>query len=176
MVYTHLDSTMIALVSSSPEQTLRLGECLGQLLHGGEVICLEGQLGAGKTCLAQGIGRGWGAADDLTSPTFTLIHELHRSADRAKLYHVDLYRLDSEAQAWLLGLTDLMDEVQASVLIEWPERAPTILPADRLWITLDYIDETHRRLTFHATGETQQAMLDAFEKQAAELFSQGAAL
>ena len=160
-----LESTTLEFISGSPVQTARIGERLGRLLRGGEVICLEGQLGAGKTCLAQGIGRGWGTAEELTSPTFTLIHELRRPIDRSKLYHVDLYRLNSESEAWMLGLTDLM-ESDDSVIIEWPERAPTILPPDRLWITLEFVDETRRRLTFTATDGVHQALVNALKKNA----------
>lgn len=160
-----LDLTTLEFVSGSPAQTMRIGERLGRLLHGGEVICLEGQLGAGKTCLAQGIGRGWGATDDLTSPTFTLIHELRRERDRAKLYHVDLYRIETEREAWLLGLIDLMD-ASASMLIEWPERAPSLLPPDRLWIKLEFVDDTRRRLTFTATDPTHLALVNALKKSA----------
>ena len=160
-----LDPNVIEFVSGSSTQTARIGERLGRLLRGGEVICLEGQLGAGKTCFAQGLGRGWGATDDLTSPTFTLIHELRRAKDRARLYHVDLYRLESEREAWLLGLSDLMDAT-ATVLIEWPERAMSLLPPDRLWITLDLLDDTRRRLTFRATDAVHQKLLDALKRDA----------
>ncbi len=160
-----LDPNVVEFVSGSPAQTVRLGERLGKLLHGGEVICLEGNLGAGKTCLAQGIGRGWGATDDLTSPTFTLIHELRRTHDKARLYHVDLYRIEKEAEAWLLGLTDLMDST-ASVLIEWPERAPSLLPPDRLWIKLEFLDDTRRRLSFDATAGSHLKLLNEFKKSA----------
>jgi tRNA threonylcarbamoyladenosine biosynthesis protein TsaE len=160
-----LDPNVVEFVSGSPSQTMRLGERLGRLLHGGEVICLEGNLGSGKTCLAQGIGRGWGASDDLTSPTFTLIHELRRPQDKARLYHIDLYRIEKEAEAWMLGLTDLMDTT-ASVLIEWPERAPSLLPSDRLWIKLEYLDDTRRRMSFNATDELHLKLLHSFKKQA----------
>ncbi|MFN8597383.1 MAG: tRNA (adenosine(37)-N6)-threonylcarbamoyltransferase complex ATPase subunit type 1 TsaE [Anaerolineae bacterium] len=160
-----LDPNVVEFVSGSHAQTARLGERLGRLLRGGEIICLEGQLGAGKTCFAQGLGRGWGATDDLTSPTFTLIHELRRAADRMRLYHVDLYRLESEREAWLLGLSDLMDST-AVVLIEWPERAASLLPPDRLWIKLDLLDDTRRRLTFRATDPVHQKLLDAFKRDA----------
>ncbi len=159
-----LDSTAIEIISRSPDQTAQLGERLGRLLRGGEVICLAGQLGAGKTVFAQGIGRGWGATDELTSPTFTLIHELQRSVDRLKLYHIDLYRVEQESEAWLLGLIDLMDE-RASVLIEWPERARSILPPDRLWITLEYVDDTQRRLSFAATDPIHQSLLSLLSLQ-----------
>ena len=160
-----LDPNVVEFVSGSPEQTARIGERLGKLLSGGEVICLEGQLGAGKTCFAQGVGRGWGASDDLTSPTFTLIHELQRARDRARLYHVDLYRTEQESEAWLLGLTDLMDST-ASLIIEWPERAPSLLPPDRLWVELETIDETRRRLTFNAAGDAHLQLLSALKKSA----------
>ena len=160
-----LDPNVVEFVSGSPVQTARIGERLGRLLRGGEVICLEGNLGAGKTCFAQGLGRGWGATDDLTSPTFTLIHELQRAADKARLYHVDLYRIEHEAEAWMLGLTDLMDST-ASVVIEWPERAPSLLPPERLWIKLETLDETRRRLTFRASEKTHLTLLSALKKSA----------
>ncbi len=160
-----LDLNVMEFVSGSPAQTIRIGERLGRLLRGGEIICLEGNLGAGKTCFAQGIGRGWGATADLTSPTFTLIHELHRAPDKARLYHVDLYRIEREAEAWMLGLTDLMDST-ASVIIEWPERALSLLPPDRLWIKLEMLDETRRRLTFSATDDAHLQLLNALKKNA----------
>ncbi len=160
-----LDPNVVEFVSGSPVQTARIGERLGRLLRGGEIICLEGNLGAGKTCLAQGIGRGWGATDELTSPTFTLIHELRRAQDAARLYHVDLYRIEKENEAWLLGLTDLMDST-ASVIIEWPDRAPLLLPPDRLWIQLELLDDTRRRLTFQATDDFHLDLLNALKRSA----------
>jgi tRNA threonylcarbamoyladenosine biosynthesis protein TsaE len=160
-----LDPNVVEFVSGSPTQTARIGERLGWLLRGGEIICLEGTLGAGKTCFAQGLGRGWGATDDLTSPTFTLIHELHRAVDNARLYHVDLYRIEHEAEAWMLGLSDLMDST-ASVVIEWPERAPSLLPPERLWIKLETLDETRRRLTFRASEQSHLNLLSALKKSA----------
>jgi tRNA threonylcarbamoyladenosine biosynthesis protein TsaE len=160
-----LDPNVVEFVSGSPTQTARIGERLGKLLRGGEIICLEGSLGAGKTCFAQGLGRGWGATDDLTSPTFTLIHELRRASDQARLYHIDLYRIEKEVEAWMLGLTDLMDST-ASVVIEWPERALSLLPAERLWIKLETLDDTRRRLTFSATEQTHLNLLNALKKSA----------
>lgn len=160
-----LDLNVMEFVSGSPTQTARIGERLGRFLRGGEIICLEGNLGAGKTCLAQGIGRGWGATADLTSPTFTLIHELRRAPDQARLYHVDLYRIEREAEAWMLGLTDLMDST-ASVVIEWPERALALLPPERLWIKLETLDETRRRLTFSAVDDAHLLLLNALKKSA----------
>ena len=160
-----LDPHIVEFVSGSPIQTARIGERLGKLLRGGEIICLAGNLGAGKTCFAQGVGRGWGATDDLTSPTFTLIHELRRPQDQARLYHVDLYRIEREIEAWMLGLTDLMDST-ASVIIEWPDRAPSLLPLERLWIQLELLDETRRRLIFRATDHVHWEVLMALRHSA----------
>ena len=94
-----------------------------------------------------------------------MIHELRRAADKARLYHVDLYRIEKEAEAWMLGLTDLMDAT-ASVVIEWPERAPALLPPERLWIKLETLDETRRRLTFRATEQVHLNLLNALKKSA----------
>jgi tRNA threonylcarbamoyladenosine biosynthesis protein TsaE len=160
-----LDPNVVEFVSGSPKQTARIGERLGKLLQGGEIICLAGNLGAGKTCFAQGVGRGWGATDNLTSPTFTLIHELNRAQDKARLYHVDLYRIEKETEAWMLGLTDLMDAT-ASVLIEWPDRAPSLLPSERLWLELEALDDTRRRLIFRAADEFHLGLLKALRKSA----------
>jgi tRNA threonylcarbamoyladenosine biosynthesis protein TsaE len=152
-------------VSGSPAQTARIGERLGRLLQPGDVICLEGPLGAGKTCLAQGIGAGWGASDDVTSPTFTLIHELRHASDPAMLYHVDLYRIESEAEARDLGLSDVFDG-QATCVVEWPERARGLLPTERLLVRLAPLDDTRRRLTFSAGGVRHRMLLSDLKRTA----------
>ncbi|NLX11994.1 MAG: tRNA (adenosine(37)-N6)-threonylcarbamoyltransferase complex ATPase subunit type 1 TsaE, partial [Chloroflexi bacterium] len=92
------------LTSHSVEQTLHLGRALGELLRPGDLICLAGDLGAGKTALTRGIGAGWGAREAVTSPTFTLIHEHRRPQDDQVLYHVDCYRLHGAEDAWNIGL------------------------------------------------------------------------
>jgi tRNA threonylcarbamoyladenosine biosynthesis protein TsaE len=158
-----LDEHTLEFISRSPEQTRRLGTRLGELLRGGEWICLEGELGAGKTCLAQGIATGWGVTGPVRSPTFTLIHEFRRPGDRHKLYHVDLYRIANVSEAWALGLDDVWvgNEV---FIIEWPERAEAILPAERLWIRLNVLDEVRRMLRFSVQGDRYQALLENFRR------------
>ena len=160
-----LDEHTLEFISRNPEQTRRLGARLGKLLQDGEWICLEGELGAGKTCLAQGIAAGWGVTGPVRSPTFTLIHEFGRPSDRHKLYHVDLYRIASAAEAWGLGLDELSAGDSVCV-IEWPEHAETILPAERLWIRLTVLDEMRRMLRFAASGEQYQKLLQDFRKAA----------
>jgi tRNA threonylcarbamoyladenosine biosynthesis protein TsaE len=117
--------------TASEEETIALGERLARELPSKQVVLLIGQLGAGKTMLAKGIVKGLGAAspDEVSSPTFTLIHE------HGSVYHVDLYRLDELRELATLGLEDLFDR-EAIVLIEWGERFPQILPAERTEISI----------------------------------------
>jgi tRNA threonylcarbamoyladenosine biosynthesis protein TsaE len=118
--------------TSSEDETIALGERLARTLPQKGVVLLIGNLGAGKTTLAKGIVKGLGAAspDEVSSPTFTLIHEY---SDR--VYHVDLYRLDDPRAVARLGLDELFDR-DALVLIEWGERFPGLLPEDRTEIRL----------------------------------------
>jgi tRNA threonylcarbamoyladenosine biosynthesis protein TsaE len=158
-----LDDRTLEFVSGSPEQTRRLGARLGELLQGGELICLSGDLGTGKTCLAQGLGQGWGADQVLRSPTFTLINEWRRASDAQRLYHADMYRLTSADQAWTLGLEELWNESDVC-MIEWPERIAPLLPPERLWIALTLIDDTRRQLRLTADGRRYQALLTRFKR------------
>ena len=161
-----LDEKSLEFISRSPEQTRRLGVRLGQLLRGGEVICLQGDLGAGKTVLAQGIGRGWGAVAALVSPTFVLVREHRRPSGKQRLLHVDFYRLDDERAAWGLGLDDWLGADDAVVIVEWPERAPSVLPAERLWVRLERAEPGRRQLLLTAHGAVYQALLREFRRQA----------
>ena len=118
-----LDEHTLEFVSRSPDQTQRLGARLGALLQGGDVICLEGSLGSGKTCLAQGVGRGWGVGQTLVSPTFVLVREYARPMDTVKLYHADLYRIAGANEAMGLGMDEFVGYAHAASIIEWAERA-----------------------------------------------------
>jgi tRNA threonylcarbamoyladenosine biosynthesis protein TsaE len=115
--------------TASEEETIALGERLAAELPRRGVVLLIGNLGAGKTTLAKGIVRGRGAAehDDVVSPTFTLIHEY---GPDGSVYHIDLYRLEKAHQVATLGLEEIFDR-DALVLIEWGERFPEVLPAQR---------------------------------------------
>lgn len=128
--------------TSSEDETIALGERLALTLPAKGVVLLIGNLGAGKTTLAKGIVKGLGAAspDEVSSPTFTLIHEY---SDR--VYHVDLYRLDDPRAVARLGLDELFDR-DAVVLIEWGERFPELLPEDRTEIRLTQTDGDNRTI------------------------------
>jgi tRNA threonylcarbamoyladenosine biosynthesis protein TsaE len=118
--------------TASEEETIALGQRLAHDLPRAAVVLLIGNLGAGKTTLVKGIASGRGAvgADEVSSPTFTLIHEY-----APDLYHIDLYRLDDPREVATLGLEELFDR-KALILIEWGERFPQLMPASRIEIRL----------------------------------------
>lgn len=160
-----LYSNTLDFTSSGVAQTERLGERLGVLLQAGDVLCLSGELGAGKTALARGVARGWGSQDRVTSPTFTLINEYPRESDGRILYHMDSYRLESEEDVLTVGIEDIL-LAEETVMIEWPERLETFLPAERLVITLTPTEETKRRIRMEALGERPLQLLDQFKQNA----------
>ena len=130
--------------TASEEATIALGEQLAASLPRKRVVLLIGNLGAGKTTMAKGMVRGLGAAepDDVSSPTFTLIHEY---GTEGRVYHVDLYRLDEPRQVATLGLDEIFDR-DAVVLIEWGERFPQLLPAERTEIRIRTIANDEREI------------------------------
>ncbi len=161
-----LSPDTLDFTSNSLEQTTRLGVRLGELLAAGDLICLSGDLGAGKTAFAAGVGRGWRAREVVNSPTFVFSHEHRRDVDDVLLYHVDCYRLSGAEDAESIGIADILagDSV---VLIEWPERILSILPAERLWISLVAADvPTRRQIQFRASGTRYQTLLDSFRRGA----------
>jgi tRNA threonylcarbamoyladenosine biosynthesis protein TsaE len=160
-----LDERTLDFISSSVEQTVRLGVRLGELLEIGDLICLSGELGTGKTAFAQGIGRGWGASRHVTSPTYTLVNEYQRLHDGRILFHIDCYRLENEADVVTAGIGDILDDGGA-IMIEWPERISTYLPDDRLWLELRHVNETRRGLRIKADGSRALDLLKEFRQSA----------
>lgn len=152
------------IISHSVEQTQRLGTRLGALLQKGDLVCLSGDMGAGKTVFSAGIGRGWEAEILLTSPTFNLVHEHHRSRDNQRLYHLDCYRLKGTEDAESIGLDDLL-EGNGPVIVEWAERIEKLLPPERLWIEVRVVEETRRNFLIEATGERAKALIEQFRAQ-----------
>jgi len=162
---TILDEKTIDFISSSFEQTVRLGVRLGELLQVGDVVCLSGELGSGKTALAQGIGRGWGAGRRVTSPTFTLVNEYPRLRDGCILYHIDCYRLERQADIVTAGLEDILTDGGA-IMIEWPEHIEPLLPESRLWIDLRHVSETRRGVRVKSQGDRPADLLKQFRRSA----------
>ena len=160
-----LDERTLDFISSSAEQTVRLGVRLGELINVGDVVCLSGELGSGKTAFAQGIGRGWGASRHVTSPTFTLVNEYQRLNDPRKLYHIDCYRLEGDADTITTGIDDILID-GGVIMIEWPERISAILPQERLWIEFRHISETRRGVLIKAEGDRAFELLQQFRQSA----------
>lgn len=131
--------------TSSPEETIALGRELAGMLTPPKLVLLRGDLGAGKTTLVKGIAQAFEAAseDDVTSPTFTLIHEYHGA--KAILYHIDLYRVDTQRELDTLGLDDLMGE-NSILLIEWGEKFPRFVQDRDVEIALESTGEERRKL------------------------------
>jgi tRNA threonylcarbamoyladenosine biosynthesis protein TsaE len=129
----------------SAEETVVFGRTLAAELTPPLLILLRGDLGTGKTTLVKGIAEGFGAAlaDDVTSPTFTLVHEYR--GPRAALYHIDLYRVDTEKELETLGLDDLI-EPTSILLIEWGEKFPRFVRERNVEIVLERVDENERRI------------------------------
>lgn len=142
----------LVINTNSPKQTEELGEKLGKMLEPADVVCLIGELGAGKTAFTRGLGRGWGTTARVTSPTFTLINEYARPSDGRILYHLDCYRLTNDDDVETIGLEDIL-AADGAVVIEWPQVASSWLPDDRLSIEIEHVDEDGRAFNFSGSGE-----------------------
>jgi tRNA threonylcarbamoyladenosine biosynthesis protein TsaE len=128
------------LATADEEETRGVGERLGRVLRKGDIVLLSGDLGTGKTCFTQGIGRGLDCSSSVNSPSFVLMNEYE---GREKLFHVDLYRIEDVEELDDLGLWDYAE--RGVLVIEWPERGADLLPGDGLVIELRYGDIDHQR-------------------------------
>jgi tRNA threonylcarbamoyladenosine biosynthesis protein TsaE len=174
------------IISHSSAQTQRLGQRLGELLCGGELLLLDGQLGTGKTTFTQGLAKGMGITDMISSPTFTLLKEYRgqsrqplpssdlpaaqKEAQSVKsnhrglaLYHFDLYRLEEPDEIIDLGFEDYFYGSGVCV-VEWAGNADLHWPSERLYIRLKIMSETKRGLLFSATGTRYCELLRQFQK------------
>ena len=143
------------LISHSPEQTQILGQRIGELALPGDVFLLVGELGTGKTCLTQGIAWGLDIKEYTLSPSFVIMRELY---GRLPLYHIDLYRLDRIEESMELGLDDYLYG-RGVCVVEWAEKALSILPTEHLLIEIDYLSDTERSLQMKPMGPRYQGLL-----------------
>ena len=127
-------SANLSIQTSSPEETQQVGQIIGEQSQPGDIYLLTGPLGAGKTCLTQGIGRGMGVAGHPRSPTFVL---MTRYEGKLTLHHMDLYRINDPLEAWDLGLEEYLSGDGVCV-IEWADQAEELFPENALWINMDY--------------------------------------
>jgi tRNA threonylcarbamoyladenosine biosynthesis protein TsaE len=166
----------LEVISQRPTQTQRLGTALGALLRMGDLILLDGQLGAGKTTFTQGLAKGMHISEVVNSPTFTLLKEYMGSslapqgpsadppvATKLALYHFDLYRLDDPDEIVDLGFEEYFYGSGVCV-VEWAGNADALWPDDRLYVHLSSVDEKKRRLLFVASGSRYCELLQQFQK------------
>lgn len=158
-----LDSHTVDFFTRSPEQTRHMGMRLGGALQSGDVICLQGDLGAGKTTFVQGIAEGWGSVDAVSSPTFIIVNQ-YRDGNEMQLFHMDAYRLDSMPEAEELDLDAML--ARGPLLIEWPERMERLIPPERLWVQLEYMNEDEREMKFRSHGKRYDDLLEVIRHAA----------
>ena len=153
---------MFTCLTHSPEETAALAELVGQRVHEGTVICLEGDLGAGKTLFVQSFARTLGVEGEVTSPTFNLMNIYEGICP---IYHFDLYRLESEEELDDIGFYEYTEEPEGIVVIEWPDKFPESLPDDYVEIhirrTAD--DETSRQITVASIGAQYEPFVKELE-------------
>jgi tRNA threonylcarbamoyladenosine biosynthesis protein TsaE len=147
----------VRVVTRAPSDTLALGERLGRVARAGDLICLWGELGAGKTQLTKGVALGLGIEGTVNSPTFVLMSEY---AGRLPLFHVDLYRLADAADALAGGVIDERQEDGLTV-VEWPDRMGVVLPRARLDVRIDGTGDEPREITLVAGSQRYAAYLEA---------------
>jgi tRNA threonylcarbamoyladenosine biosynthesis protein TsaE len=145
----------VELTTRSPEQTQEFGTRLGKIARSGDVVLLTGKLGAGKTCLTQGIAWGLDIDDYAISPSFVLVRELY---GRLPLYHLDFYRLENLEEIAELGLDEYFYGQGVSV-VEWADRALSLLPPENLLIEMDYVSDSERRLKLKPSGKRYREMV-----------------
>src|SRR2546426_5511248 len=147
-------TSKLDIISHSSAQTQRLGTRLGELLQGGELLLLDGQLGTGKTTFTQGLAKGMGITAIISSPTFTLLKEYPpegQPQSRPALYHFDLYRLDDPEEVFALGFEDYFASSGVCV-VEWADKADPLWVEEHLRIRFKIMSETKRGIVFLATG------------------------
>lgn len=138
------------LVTHSAEETEKIGEEFASQLKPGDVVCLYGDLGAGKTTFTKGIAKGLGISSRIISPTFTLIrqHEIENRKDIRMLYHIDLYRLENEHQIDEIGLSEIMQDLHGVTLVEWAERLLT-LPDNRIDVRIQVAEDGEHEININ---------------------------
>lgn len=143
----------LVLISKNTMETLRIGRCLGAGLKGGDCVALTGELGSGKTCLAQGIAQGLGVPEGyvVASPTFALINEY--PGEKTCLFHMDVYRLAGPADLEEIGYREYLTR-NGVVVIEWAEKIRDSIPDQALWVACSYLDENIRRIEISADAES----------------------
>ena len=150
----------LSFESKSAAETRRLGRTIASHLKPGDVLLLQGELGAGKTCFSQGIGAGLRVREPVKSSSFVLVNEYF---GRLHVYHADLFRLEDPREVFELGLEE--NAADGLLLVEWPDRALQEMPPQHLLVRFEVTDHTSRRVIYEACGERYEALLQDLTKE-----------
>lgn len=152
---------MLTCVTHSPEETAHLAGTIGKIIREGTVICLDGELGVGKTLFVRALARTLGVESDVTSPTFNLMN-IYEAA--CPIVHFDLYRITSEEELEDIGFYEYAEATEGIVLIEWAEKFPDAMPADHLSVRIEALNDEERQFTFVAKGKRSRALLEELKR------------
>ncbi|MBF1703761.1 MAG: tRNA (adenosine(37)-N6)-threonylcarbamoyltransferase complex ATPase subunit type 1 TsaE [Selenomonas sp.] len=152
---------MLTCVTHSPEETAHLAGTIGKIIREGTVICLDGELGVGKTLFVRALARTLGVESDVTSPTFNLMN-IYEAA--CPIVHFDLYRITSEEELEDIGFYEYAEATEGIVLIEWAEKFPDAMPADHLSVRIEALNDEDRQFTFVAKGKKSRALLEELKR------------
>ena len=152
---------MLTCVTHSPEETAHLAGTIGKIIREGTVICLDGELGVGKTLFVRALARTLGVESDVTSPTFNLMN-IYEAV--CPIVHFDLYRIASEEELEDIGFFEYAEATEGIVLIEWAEKFPNAMPADHLSVRIEALNDEERQFTFVAKGKKSRALLEELKR------------
>ena len=152
---------MLTCVTHSPEETAHLAGTIGKIIREGTVICLDGELGVGKTLFVRAVARTLGVESDVTSPTFNLMN-IYDAA--CPIVHFDLYRITSEEELEDIGFYEYAEATEGIVLIEWAEKFLDAMPADHLSVRIEALNDEERQFTFVAKGKKSRALLEELKR------------
>ena len=152
---------MLTCVTHSPEETAHLAGTIGKIIREGTVICLDGELGVGKTLFVRALARTLGVESDVTSPTFNLMN-IYEAA--CPIVHFELYRITSEEELEDIGFYEYAEATEGIVLIEWAEKFPDAMPADHLSVRIEALNDEERQFTFVAKGKKSRALLEELKR------------
>ena len=152
---------MLTCVTHSPEEPAHLAGTIGKIIREGTVICLDGELGVGKTLFVRALARTSGVESDVTSPTFNLMN-IYEAA--CPIVHFDLYRITSEEELEDIGFYEYAEATEGIVLIEWAEKFPDAMPADHLSVRIEALNDEERQFTFVAKGKKSRALLEELKR------------
>ncbi|KUO50025.1 MAG: hypothetical protein APF76_06050 [Desulfitibacter sp. BRH_c19] len=141
---------MIKIHVNNEKETMKLGQVIGNYIVPGMVICLQGDLGTGKTTLTKGIVKGFGINDSVTSPTFTIINQYE---GKNNLYHIDTYRIESSEEMIDLGVEDYLPANDGVTVVEWPELIENLLPKDRIILSFFAKGDNQRDISIYIKGD-----------------------